>query len=69
MIAFISSRDVYKRQAIGYAEADFDIDKVELHLRSTAGCIKVCENGAGVDFSEEEAAKILQEILLMEQKY
>ena len=47
--------------AIGYAEADFDIDKVELHLRSTAGCIKVCENGAGVDFSEEEAAKILHE--------
>ena len=47
--------------AIGYAEADFDIDKVELHLRSTAGRIKVCENGAGVDFSEEEAAKILHE--------
>ena len=47
--------------AIGYAEADFDIDKVELHLRSTAGSIKVCENGAGVDFSEEEAAKILHE--------
>ena len=47
--------------AIGYAETDFDIDKVELHLRSTAGSIKVCENGAGVDFSEEEAAKILHE--------
>lgn len=47
--------------AIGYAEADFDIDKVELDFRSVAGTIKVCQNGAGIEFSEETAAKILGE--------
>lgn len=47
--------------AIGYAEAEFDIDKVSLDLRSNAGKVHVCENGAGVAFSEEEAAKVLAE--------
>ncbi len=45
--------------AIGYAEGEFDISKVELVLSSDNGNIKVCENGAGVDFSEDEAFKIL----------
>lgn len=45
--------------AIGYAEADFDIDKVEVDLASVKGSIHVCENGSGVAFSEEEAADIL----------
>ena len=45
--------------AIGYAEADFDIAKVSVSLRSEVGSVKVCENGAGVEFSEDEAAKIL----------
>ena len=47
--------------AIGYAEADFDINKVDVDLGSKAGRIAVCRNGAGVDFSEEEAKKILTE--------
>lgn len=47
--------------AIGYAEADFDINKVDVDLGSRAGRIAVCRNGAGVDFSEDEAKKILTE--------
>ena len=47
--------------AIGYAEADFDIDKIEVWLESKAGSVKVCENGSGIEFSEEEAAKVLHE--------
>lgn len=45
--------------AIGYAEADFDIDKVAVDLSSEYGTIPVCRKGAGVPFSEETAAKIL----------
>ncbi len=47
--------------AIGYAEGDFDISKVEVNLSSSKGTVKVCENGAGVDFSEDEAFKVLSE--------
>lgn len=45
--------------AIGYADAEFDINKVDVDLRSDKGTITVCKNGAGVDFSEERAAEIL----------
>ncbi len=45
--------------AIGYAEADFDIDKVDVDLASEKGSVHVCENGSGVAFSEEEAAVVL----------
>lgn len=47
--------------AVGYAEAEFDIDKVDVWMASKAGSIKVCENGSGIEFSEDEAAKILAE--------
>lgn len=47
--------------AIGYSEADLDIHGVEVILASNAGKILVCENGAGVDFSEEKASEILKE--------
>ena len=47
--------------AIGYAEAEFDINKVSVDLSSKAGKIHVCENGAGVEFSEDEAKKVLSE--------
>jgi len=47
--------------AIGYAEAEFDIDKVDVDLASKAGRIAVCRNGSGVEFSEDEAKKILTE--------
>lgn len=45
--------------AIGYAEAEFDISKVSVWLSSKKGKIQVCENGAGVEFSEEKAKEIL----------
>lgn len=47
--------------AIGYAKAEFDINKVSVSLISSAGRIDVCENGAGIEFSEEEAKKVLLE--------
>ena len=47
--------------AIGYAEAEFDIDKVDVDLSSAAGTMTACRNGAAVEFSEELAAKILAE--------
>ena len=45
--------------AIGYADAEFDVDRVGVTLSSAAGSVVVCSNGAGVPFSEEQAAKIL----------
>ena len=47
--------------AIGYAKADFEIDKVSVDLASKAGSIAVCRNGAGIEFSEEEAIVVLAE--------
>ena len=47
--------------AIGYADAEFDINKVDVKLCSKAGEVHVCENGAGVEFSEETAKKVLLE--------
>ena len=47
--------------AVGYADAEFDINKVDVKIASKQGEIHVCENGAGVPFSEEEAKKILLE--------
>lgn len=45
--------------AIGYAPAEFDIDKVGVVLSSEKGSVEVCKNGAGVTFSEEVAAVVL----------
>ena len=45
--------------AIGYAEAEFDIDRVDVDLSSSNGSIAVCRGGAGIGFSEDEAARIL----------
>ena len=47
--------------AIGYSGANVDVNKVDVAFRSAAGTISVCENGAGVDFSEETAKTILLE--------
>ena len=47
--------------AIGYAKADADINKTDVLFSSAKGEIKVCENGAGVEFSEEKAKEILLE--------
>lgn len=47
--------------AIGYADAEFDINKVDVDLKSDKGEIAVCKNGAGVEFSEEKASEVLSE--------
>ena len=47
--------------AIGYSGADVDVGNVDVSFRSDAGSVTVCQNGAGVPFSEEEAAKVLHE--------
>ena len=47
--------------AIGYSKADVDVSKVRVSFSSAKGEILVCENGAGVEFSEEKAKEILLE--------
>ena len=47
--------------AIGYSGADVDVNKVGVVFRSPAGSVELCQNGSGVVFSEELAAKVLQE--------
>lgn len=47
--------------AIGYSGAHVDVNKIDVTFSSKAGNIKVCENGSGVDFSEELAKTILTE--------
>ncbi len=47
--------------ALGYCGADTDVTKVGVSFSSAAGEITVCENGAGIPFSEDEAKKILSE--------
>ncbi len=47
--------------AIGYSGARVDVNKIDVCFKSQKGEILVCENGAGVDFSEEKAKEILLE--------
>ena len=47
--------------AIGYSGAPVDVGRIDVQFASKAGTILVCKDGAGVDFSEEEAKKILLE--------
>ena len=47
--------------AIGYSGANVDITKVSVSFVNEKGEICVCENGAGVAFSEEKAKEILLE--------
>ncbi|MBO7740110.1 MAG: bifunctional glutamate N-acetyltransferase/amino-acid acetyltransferase ArgJ [Clostridia bacterium] len=47
--------------AIGYSGASVDVSKVGVSFISSKGKITVCENGAGIDFSEEIAKEILLE--------
>ena len=47
--------------AIGYSGAPVDVQKIDVQFVSKAGTILVCQNGAGVGFSEEQAKKILLE--------
>lgn len=47
--------------AIGYAEADVDVSKIELELASENDAITTYKDGFSIDFSEEKAAEILKE--------
>ena len=47
--------------AMGYSGAQFDPDKVDLAFESAAGHIRIIENGVAVNYSEEEATRILSE--------
>lgn len=47
--------------AIGYSGADVNVNKVGVCFSSRAGSVKVCEEGAGIPFSEEVAKKVLSE--------
>ncbi len=47
--------------AIGYSGAVLDVDKIDVAFKSDAGLIDVCKAGAGVDFDEALAKKILSE--------
>ena len=47
--------------AIGYSGANVDIDKIDVAFKSKSGKIDVCQNGCGIDFSEDIAKKILSE--------
>lgn len=45
--------------AMGYSGAEFDPEKVDLYFESKNGNIQIIENGVALDYSEEEATKIL----------
>ena len=47
--------------AMGYSGAQFDPEQVDLFFESAAGKIQIIENGVAVNYSEEEATKILSE--------
>ncbi len=47
--------------AMGYSGVEFDPEKVDLFFESAAGRIQIIENGVAVDYSEEEATRILSE--------
>ena len=47
--------------AIGYSGAEVDVTKIDVSFVSNKGEILVCQNGAGVEFSEEKAKEILLE--------
>ena len=47
--------------AMGYSGAAFDPEKVDLFFESAAGKMQIIKNGVAVDYSEEEATRILSE--------
>ena len=47
--------------AIGYANADVDVFKVDMAFKSSKGVVETCKNGAGIPFSEEKAKEVLLE--------
>lgn len=47
--------------AIGYADAEFDIEKVDIVISSDKGEVQVCKEAGYCFFSEEKASEILSE--------
>ena len=47
--------------AMGYSGAQFDPEKVDLFFESAAGHMQIIKDGVAVDYSEEEATRILSE--------
>lgn len=47
--------------AMGYSGVTFDPEKVDLYFESAAGKIQIIRDGVAVDYSEEEATRILSE--------
>ncbi|MEG1551010.1 MAG: bifunctional glutamate N-acetyltransferase/amino-acid acetyltransferase ArgJ [Oscillospiraceae bacterium] len=47
--------------ALGYAGADIDVNNIDVSFASKGGEIAVCKNGAGIEFSEDKAKKVLNE--------
>lgn len=45
--------------AIGYAQGEFDVSKIDVDIVSSKGKVTVCQNGAGVDFDEDVATNVL----------
>jgi glutamate N-acetyltransferase/amino-acid N-acetyltransferase len=47
--------------AMGYSGAAFNPGKVDLTFESSAGSVRIAENGVSTGYSEEEATKILSQ--------
>ena len=47
--------------ALGYSGVEFDPEQVDLYFESAAGKLMIIKDGVAVDYSEEEATKILSE--------
>lgn len=47
--------------ALGYANVNFDPEKVDVSFESCAGEIEVCKNGSSVAFDEDKAKKVLDQ--------
>ncbi|MCQ5143569.1 bifunctional glutamate N-acetyltransferase/amino-acid acetyltransferase ArgJ [Enterocloster bolteae] len=47
--------------AMGYSGAQFDPEKVDLYFESAAGKMQIIKDGVAVDYSEEQATRILTE--------
>ena len=47
--------------AMGYSGARFDPEQVDLFFESAAGKLQIIEDGVAVDYSEEEATRILSQ--------
>lgn len=47
--------------AMGYSGAQFDPEQVDLYFESSAGTLKIIENGVALSYSEEQATEILSQ--------